>query len=165
MEENFAFICCNLLCYKHFMNPLPRILGYFGVVPFLILAALSFLFPDPAAHNVLAFTHVTYGALIASFLGGIHWPFALQRDMQVQIALSVMPVIIGLAMMIVAFVVSDVAGLLGMGALFALIYLVDKSFLPDGAFHPDYQGLRRNLTVLVIGSYAAALLARFLVMA
>lgn len=142
------------------MNPLPRILGYFGVVPFLILAGLNFLFPDEDGRLVLAFTHVTYGALIASFLGGIHWPFALQRDMQAQIALCVMPMIIGLMLMIVAFVANDVAAMLGMAALFIGIYVFDQAFIPPGAFHNDYRGLRRNMTILVVASYAAACLTR-----
>jgi hypothetical protein len=47
-------------------------LGYGGLVPFVGLAALLWTVP---AHlqGVIGLSLLAYGALIASFLGGIHW--------------------------------------------------------------------------------------------
>ena len=47
-------------------------LGYGGLVPFAGLAVLLWLVP-PRLHSVVALSLLGYGALIASFLGGIHW--------------------------------------------------------------------------------------------
>jgi Protein of unknown function (DUF3429) len=47
-------------------------LGYGGLVPFAGLAVLLWLVP-PRLQGVIALSLLGYGALIASFLGGIHW--------------------------------------------------------------------------------------------
>lgn len=47
-------------------------LGYGGLLPFAGLAVLLWLVP-PRLHSVIALSLLGYGALIASFLGGIHW--------------------------------------------------------------------------------------------
>lgn len=47
-------------------------LGYGGLLPFAGLAVLLWLVP-PRLHSVVALSLLGYGALIASFLGGIHW--------------------------------------------------------------------------------------------
>lgn len=51
---------------------LARRLGLGGLVPFVTLAALSWLVNDEALPYV-ALALVAYAALIASFLGGLHW--------------------------------------------------------------------------------------------
>jgi hypothetical protein len=48
------------------------LLGYAGVLPFLVLAALHFLDYDAARRSALE-DFLTYGAIILSFLGGIRW--------------------------------------------------------------------------------------------
>ena len=54
------------------------LLAVAGLVPFLVLAAIVLLDPldTPTAIEVL----VTYGAVILSFLGAVHWGFALRES-------------------------------------------------------------------------------------
>ncbi len=47
-------------------------LGYGGLIPFVMLAATLWLVP-PHLRGFVALALAAYAALIASFLGGIHW--------------------------------------------------------------------------------------------
>ena len=47
-------------------------LGYGGIVPFVMLALLLWLV-DAELHPFIALSMAGYGAVIVSFLGGIHW--------------------------------------------------------------------------------------------
>ncbi len=59
-------------------SALAHALGAGGLVPFVGLALVLWLVPpEPAAWVALAL--VGYGALIVSFLGGIHWGVAMAR--------------------------------------------------------------------------------------
>lgn len=62
-------------------SPLVRALGYGGLIPFAGLAALLWLLP-PDLVVWVAMGLAAYAALIASFLGGIHWGLAFQRQAQ-----------------------------------------------------------------------------------
>ena len=59
-------------------SPLVRALGYGGLIPFAGLAALLWLLP-PDLVVWVAMGLAAYAALIASFLGGIHWGLAWAR--------------------------------------------------------------------------------------
>ena len=54
------------------ISPSVRLLAYSGLVPFIALAALSFLV-SPAQRPTVIFSLLAYGATIVSFLGAIHW--------------------------------------------------------------------------------------------
>lgn len=67
-----------------------RILGYAGLIPF-VLVAVGHLLGRPVAGLGLA-----YGAVILSFLGGIQWGTALRMDSgQHRLVASVVPSLIG----------------------------------------------------------------------
>ncbi len=62
-------------------SPLARYLCYSGLVPFALLAAALWALPADAqalVHRLVATALVGYGAVIASFLGGVHWGIAGQ---------------------------------------------------------------------------------------
>lgn len=74
------------------MNPTARVLGYLGLIPFFA-AALGHVLGAPTAALGLA-----YGAVILSFLGGIHWGAALlapQEGTARRYVASVVPSLIG----------------------------------------------------------------------
>lgn len=52
-------------------------LGYAGLVPFVVLAALLWLV-TPDLHPFVALALATYAAVVLSFLGGIHWGIGLR---------------------------------------------------------------------------------------
>jgi hypothetical protein len=104
-------------------SPLATKLGYAGLIPFVLLAALLWIVQaDLRPWLTIALT--SYAALIATFLGGIHWGIAAQRPHHEQpfhYIWGVTPSLIAwLALIMPAF-----AGLPLLGALLIVCYLVD----------------------------------------
>jgi hypothetical protein len=54
------------------LPPIVRILGYGGLIPFIVCAILVQVAPTPFDY-VSAESLAAYGAVICSFLGAIHW--------------------------------------------------------------------------------------------
>ena len=54
------------------LPPIVRVLGYGGLIPFVVLAILVQVAPTPFDF-ISAESLAAYGALICSFLGAIHW--------------------------------------------------------------------------------------------
>ena len=70
-----------------------RRLGYAGLAPFVILAFLLWLV-DADLHPFIALAMAGYGAVIVSFLGGIHWGIGLRHNApqrKLHMAWGVMP--------------------------------------------------------------------------
>lgn len=108
-------------------TPLVRALGYGGLVPFAGLAALTWLLPpDLVAWVALALAG--YAALIASFLGGIHWGIAWtqgalgQPVRGVSFGWGVVPSLLAWP----GLLMPAYAGLAWLGAVLVLCYLVDR---------------------------------------
>jgi hypothetical protein len=99
-------------------------LAYAGLIPFILLAALLWIVQaDLRPWLTIALT--SYAALIASFLGGIHWGIAAQRPHHEQAfhyLWGVTPSLIAwLALIMPAY-----AGLPLLAALLVVCYLVDR---------------------------------------
>ena len=56
-----------------------RLLGYSGLVPFVVLATLSFILPS-AQRPAVVYSLLAYGVTIVSFLGAIHWGLTMIED-------------------------------------------------------------------------------------
>ena len=52
-------------------------LGLAGLIPFVLTAAVQWL-PQPGWRMLAAMALLGYGAVIVSFLGGIHWGLAMR---------------------------------------------------------------------------------------
>jgi Protein of unknown function (DUF3429) len=130
---------------------LARRLGYAGLVPFVLLAVLLWTVRADAQGPV-ALALVCYGAVIASFLGGVHWGLAGQlpaQDAKLHYVWGVLPSLLGW----VAVVLPAVAGLALAGLTLLACYLVDtRSYPPVGwaAWLP----MRLRLTVVALLSCA-----------
>jgi Protein of unknown function (DUF3429) len=109
-------------------NRLARLLGYAGLVPFALLAAL--LWAVRADWQELAAAAlVGYGAVIASFLGGVHWGIAGQLPQpaaRFHYVWGVVPSLLGW----VALFVPPSAGLPLLGLVLITCYLVDRRSYP-----------------------------------
>jgi hypothetical protein len=107
-------------------------LGYAGLIPFIGLSLLLWLV-KLELHPFVATALLCYGAVIASFLGGIHWGIALcmtgERADPAKAHLLWSVVIAGLAW--VAAVMPAYAGLPVLGALFVASYVVDRRWWPQ----------------------------------
>jgi len=60
-------------------HPLVLLLGLLGLIPFLVCAYLACAWNDPAEGRAMI-ALIAYGAVILSFLGGVHWGFALAEQ-------------------------------------------------------------------------------------
>ena len=139
---------------------LPRTLGLWGLLPFVGLA-LTLAFSDGTVRHSILFALAAYGAVILSFLGGIHWGLVLQTAGEHKIGqiaykrmllAGVVPALVawsglllwqrpgGLAILVVGFI-----------AVLGLDYSAARAnFVPDG-----YISLRIGLTCVVVLCLAA----------
>lgn len=130
-------------------------LGYAGLLPF-VGATLVLLFSDtPAWRGSAADTLLAYAALIASFLGAVHWGLAgceSGRLGRARLRWGVAPALLAWTLLALPVVYA----LAGFAALFGLILWVDRYLLPvrDAA----YQALRLRLSGAVIALLVAATL-------
>jgi hypothetical protein len=124
-------------------------LGYAGLIPFVLLAALLWIVQaDLRPWLTIALT--SYAALIATFLGGIHWGIAAQRPHHEQpfhYIWGITPSLIAwLALIMPAY-----AGLPLLAFLLAICYLVDlKSYAAAG--WSGWLPMRLKLTAVSAGS-------------
>ena len=131
-------------------------LGYAGAIPFILGAALL-LFGGASLRGLASGLLLNYGAIILSFLGGVHWGASIARDDSGfgPLGRSVTPAL-------VALIAITVGGAPGLGALivgFCALLLYDEHESRDGRTPGWYPKLRRPLTALVVGSLIAGLFA------
>lgn len=118
---------------KHLaFEPLANRLGYAGLIPFVGLALLLWLV-KAELHPFVATALLCYGAVIASFLGGIHWGIAFsmapdqgdaaKNHLLWSVALSCLAWI--------AVIMPAYAGLPLLGLIFVASYLVDRKWWPQ----------------------------------
>ncbi len=124
-------------------------LGYAGLIPFVLLAALLWIV-EPDLRPWLTIALTSYAALIATFLGGIHWGIAggmaedtsaTQRSFH-QIWSITPSLIAWLALIMPAY-----AGLPLIAALLVACYLVDRNSYPAAGWSA-WLPMRLKLTVV-----------------
>jgi hypothetical protein len=138
------------------MPPVVAWLGYGGLVPFVVLAAASVLDPGHSAYWSDAL--VAYGAVILSFVGALHWGFAMSLadlsndERRRRFLWSVVPALMAWPAMLLG---TSLAALV-LVAGFVAHYLHDRH-LGASAFLPRwYLPLRFRLTVVACGSLSIA---------
>jgi hypothetical protein len=134
---------------------LRRLLGYAGLLPFVGCLAVMLLAGRQGWQDEAAIQLLYYAALIASFLGAIHWGAALRGEPQLQTARLVWGVTPALMAWSLLSLPPSIA-FTGLAALFAFVLLVDCYLLPLLA--ADYRRLRLRLSTLVIGCLLTAAL-------
>lgn len=121
-------------------------LGYAGLIPFLAGTGALLLSSDAALTASAVDVMRSYAAIIASFLGAVHWGVATQDEGNLKLRLrwGVMPALLAWTLLLLP------AGpaFLGFAALFAAILYVDVRLLP--VLDARYQQLRFQLTSVVI---------------
>ena len=129
-------------------------LGGLGAVPFLGLA-IAMPFVDGAHRMLVAHALLTYGAVILSFLGGVHWGLAVgsnrtsdNRQFVARLALSVLPSLAGW----VALLATETTGLLILATAIAAMLWVDLKATQAGHAPPWYPKLRIPLTCVVVAA-------------
>lgn len=141
-----------------------RWLGFGGLLPFIGLAVVAVL--DPARATLWNQALMAYGAIILSFVGALHWAFAMtaggltESDRTGRFAWSVMPALIAWAALLVAGSSAPLAVLLLLLG-FWLHYLQDRMLAHRADLPAWYLPLRLTLTAvasvcIVVGGVAAA---------
>ena len=142
--------------------PLPAfILGFLGALPFLGLALLALVAGPLGSALVGAWALaalLAYGAIILSFMGGVHWGWAMAAEEPSfeRLGLSVLPALFGWG----GYLLGGSAGFLIIAAGFAALLWLDLRAIAEGRAAPWYRQLRWPLTVivtacLVLGSIVA----------
>jgi hypothetical protein len=130
-------------------------LGAFGAIPFITLA-VAVLFLEGAGQEKAYFAIAAYGAVILSFLGGIHWGLAVADGDQaegdgknlVRLGGSVVPSLVGW----VALFLTTSTGLFVLAAAFAGMLLFDWHASRKAHAPRWYPKLRCPLTTVVVVS-------------
>lgn len=129
------------------LPPAAKWLGYAGAIPFVAGALASiplFRTLQPFGLSLL----LDYGAIILSFMGGVHWGSAMQRkDVGLgPLGRSVAPSLLALP----ALLVGGIAGLSMLAAGFAALLYYDLNETAAGRAPKWYPLLRRPLTAIVV---------------
>ena len=121
-------------------------LGYAGLMPFLVCLATVLWTDNPAIVDLAVDALRFYAAVIASFLGAVHWG-VLTKDSDRRLARLRWGVIPALSAWVLLFLPAGL-GLLGFALLFLVILMVDLRIppLPD----KSYQKLRLRLSLTVV---------------
>jgi hypothetical protein len=131
---------------KTFVPGLACLLGYAGLIPFVVLSA-SVFFVDNELRPSSVFALRVYAACIASFLGAIYWGLVMKAAAPASAALmwGITPSLLAFA----ALLVGPVPGLTMITAVLWLCYFVDRVGYPGfGLGH----WLRMRLALTTIAS-------------
>lgn len=130
---------------------MPSWLGIAGAVPFITGAGAMWVLP-PDLQLVAAEWLRTYAAVILSFVGAVHWGFAMlhprldARDRDVVWSWSVVPALVAW----VGLLLSLRAGLTLSAAMFVVHWTMDRQFAARFGLPPWYLRLRGGLTAVVV---------------
>ncbi|MCU6435151.1 DUF3429 domain-containing protein [Undibacterium sp. Jales W-56] len=134
-------------------------LGFSGLIPFVLLSlACWIVHPDWLGYFIKA--QLSYGIIILSFLGGLHWGVALMShdrdtaDTRKALLWGVIPTMIAWCSMVnmaIGFLVQMIG--------FAVAYQVDKRLYLSYELPDWFIILRRRLTVVVVTALALTFVA------
>lgn len=130
-----------------------RLLGYGGLLPFVGCLAIMLLAEDRSWHDQAALQLLNYAALIASFLGAVHWGAAVnvgEGHQCARLAWGVTPALLAWTLLSLPAHIAFA----GFATLFAVILLVDCYLLP--LLDNDYRRLRLQLSLPVIATLLTA---------
>lgn len=139
--------------FNPFTVPRPALaLGLAGLIPFAATSVTSLAGPQELRpHAALALS--AYGAVILSFLGGIHWGMAMaassrrgagtgDREMLRSLVIAIVPSLAGWA----GLLLPQTAGLLLLSASFLAMFALDLQASANGIFPRWYPALRLPLS-------------------
>jgi hypothetical protein len=126
--------------------PAAAVLGLAGVIPFAAGAIGSVYAGALGAFATTAL--LAYGAVILSFLGGIHWGLAIDRSdpSYTHLGLGVLPSLVGW----VALLIGGTWGLLLLAVAFMAVLVLDLQLTKEGVAPGWFPQLRLVLTNAVV---------------
>ncbi len=157
------------------MPLLAIVLGIAGLIPFVV-CGLGALSVDPSSAAQMMGALIGYGAVILSFLGGVHWGFALTGDtpepppgrgfitpQRARLVLGVVPSLIGWLALLLQLTLLSWTALAVLIAGFIATIVVEhqasrRMYIPQAG----YIWLRWGLTVVVVAMLVTVLTLRVL---
>lgn len=128
------------------------VLGLAGLIPFILCAAASLL-TEGLLQAQAWYALTAYGAVILSFLGGVHWGLAIKTEaapkpaaLTPRLIISVIPSLIGWT----ALLMPTVPGLIALALGFAAMLWTDLRATRDGLAPQWYSRLRWPLSIIVV---------------
>ena len=129
---------------------MPKLLGYFGLLPFIVPTV--FLFFDFGHLDMWRHFLISYGAVILSFVGALHWSFAMllhELPIDKQRRSFLWSVVPSLAAW-VSLSIPKFYGFILLTMFFAIALIRDKQLYDHVDLPAWYMPLRRNLTVVAM---------------
>ncbi len=122
---------------------LAKLIGFGGLIPFIGCAALMYA-GNTGASIIALFASATYGAVILSFVGAVHWGLTMSEDRSPYwYVWSVTPAILGW----LSIVLLDIkTSLLALAIAFTLAWSVDRQASLRGLIPVWYMHMRHILT-------------------
>ena len=140
---------------------LPALLGYAGLIPFVMLSAALWLVP-PSYQVLVNQALLLYASLILAFMGAVHWGLAMlqtKMEYQRQLVFSVIPALVAWF----AFFLPEILNYSVLIIAFALLCLFDTRMAKTGRVPRWYPRLRSPLTAVVVASLIVAQMQYLLV--
>jgi hypothetical protein len=142
--------------FKTIIPPIVNWLGYGGLLPFVALAAAVWV--DSSRSSLWGDALLVYGAVILSFVGALHWGFAMsQSDMSAHqrthcFVWSVVPALLGWIALLVKYAISPKYACVLLVAGFLLHFWQDKRLVKWVSMPIWYLPLRLRLTFVACAS-------------
>lgn len=136
--------------FKTIIPPIVNWLGYGGLLPFIALASAVWI--DSSRSNLWGDAILVYGAVILSFVGALHWGFAMsQSDMSAHqrthcFVWSVVPALMAWIALLVKYVLTPKYACVLLVAGFLIHFWQDKRLVKLVEMPVWYLPLRLRLT-------------------
>ena len=143
---------------KKRITPLAFKLGIAGLIPFVVLAGLSFVI-ESSFKNTIIFSLLAYGASICSFLGAIHWGLTM-RDMNPTTSYLIWGVIPSLISWVSLMIKPELGLLLISGLLWTCLVIDSKVYPKYDLAH--WLPMRQLLTIIASVSCLVTAIYQFM---
>jgi hypothetical protein len=124
-----------------------KTLAWLGAVPFV--ASVAAQFAGMAGYHT-AYSSLTYGTVIISFLSGIHWGLYLSSGQHSSINLLVSSNVLAVVAWLSLVLLAPSVQYLVQGACFTVLLLIDARLVADGVIERWFYQLRKQVTLLVV---------------
>lgn len=124
-----------------------RSLAALGAIPFI--AAVLAHFAGVAEYHTTSLS-LTYGAVIISFLSGIHWGVYLTHSQETRINLLISSNLLAILAWLSLLFLVPVTQYLIQITCFIILVLIDRRLTIDGVIERWFYQLRKHITLLVV---------------
>lgn len=135
---------------KHYISAIPKLLGYLGLLPFVV--PTGFLFFDYSHLDMWRHFLLSYGAVILSFVGALHWSFAMLlhelpiNKQRASFLWSIVPSLVAW----ISLSIPKHYGFVLLAVFFAVALIRDRQLYNHAELPAWYMPLRRNLTLVAM---------------